>query len=451
MEKIKAGLVSLRDLLATAWWVILIVGIGFVVAFNYVKPAPPDHIIISTGAEGGAYYHFAGRYSAILARNGIALEVRPSAGSAENLQRLEKGEADVAFIQGGGGPANENTYSFEETPAKSLGGMFYEPVWVFYRGDKKLDRLTQFAGKRIAIGQEGSGVRQLASQLLEANGIASKGDHVIPLAGQEAAEALKKGKLDAIFVVAAVEAPIVQTLLNAPGVKLLSFTQADAYLRRFPFLSKVVLPQGVVDFARETPPEDVVLLAAIANLAVRSDLHPALQALLMQATSEIHGKAGFFQKAGEFPAYRDQTLPLAAEADRFFKSGPPFLQRYLPFWLAVLVERLFVLAVPVLALLIPLLRIAPSLYSWRIRSRIFRLYGELKFLEHDLKDQFESSKSGDYLSRLDTIEEEANGLAIPLAYTDLIYTLREHINLVRKILIRQRAQAPGAEAAKTEA
>lgn len=442
MDKIKAGLVSLRDLLATAWWVVLIVGIGFVVAFNYVKPAPPQHIIISTGTEGGAYYHFAGRYSAIMARNGIALEVRPSAGSAENFQRLEKAEADVAFIQGGGVAGSENTYSFEETPAKSLGGMFYEPVWVFYRGDRKLDRLTQLAGKRIAIGQEGSGIRQLAGQLLEANGIASQGEHIVPLAGSEAADALRKGKLDAVFIVAAIEAPAVQALLDAPGVRLMSFAQADAYQRRFPFLSKVVLPHGVVDLARGAPPEDIVLLAATAHLAVRSDLHPALQALLMQAASEIHGKAGFFQRAGEFPAYRDQTLPLATEADRFYKSGPPFLQRFLPFWLAVLVERLFVLVVPIIALLLPLLRVAPSLYSWRIRSRIFRVYGELKFLENDLKEHFDPSRAGEYLQRLDAMEREANDLSIPLAFTDLTYTLREHINLVRKTLIRLRENSP---------
>lgn len=444
MDKIKAGLVSLRDLMATAWWVVLIVAIGFLIAFRYVKPAPPDHIVLSAGAEGGAYYQFAGRYSAILARNGIALEVRPSAGSEENLQRLEQGQADVAFIQGGTVQPREYAYSFEETPTKSLGGMFYEPVWVFYRGPQTMDRLTQLKGKRIAIGQEGSGVRQLASQLLEANGIVPDGERLVPLAGPQAAEELQRGRVDAVFVVAAPEAPVVQTLLNAPGIRLMSFAQADAYLRRFPFLSKVVLPHGVIDFVGNRPPDDTVLLAATAGLAVRSDLHPALQALLMQAASEIHGKGGFFQKAGEFPNQGDQSMPLADEATRYLKNGPPFLQRYLPFWLAVLVERLFVLIVPFFALVVPLVRIAPSLYSWRIRSRIFRVYGELKFLENDLKEHFDPARAGDYLARLDAIEREANDLPIPLAFTDLTYTLREHIELVRHTLSRLQANASAA-------
>lgn len=440
MAKIKASLISLRDLLATAWWVILIVGIGFIAAFNFVKPAPPEHIIIGTGAEGGAYFAIAGRYSAILARNRIALEVRPSQGSQENLQRLEKGEADVAFVQGGVvPPPEEMRYSFEEAPVQSLGSVFYEPVWVFYRDQRPLDRLTQLAGKRIAIGQEGSGVRQLAQQLLEANDI-SGSDHLVPLGGLLAAEELQQGRVDAAFIIAAPDAPVVQVLLRSPGIRLMSFAQAEGYTRLFPFLTTLKLPRGGVDIGRDSPPQDTILLAATASLAIRSDLHPALQALLLQAASDIHGKNGFFQKNGEFPTPRDEALPLSDEAKRYFKSGAPFLQRYLPFWLAVLVERLFVLIVPIIALLLPLLRVAPALYTWRIRSRIFRLYGELKFLENDLKMHFDAGSVGDYQQRIDAIEAEANDLSIPLAFTDLIYTLREHINLVRHTLTRLEQQ-----------
>ena len=215
----------------------------------------------------------------------------------------------------------------------------------------------------------------------------------------------------------------------------MSFAQADAYQRRFPFLTKLTLPQGVADLVRDYPPH-VTLLAPTANLIVRDDLHPALQSLLLQVASEVHGRSGFFQRAGEFPAYKDRLVPLSPEAARYFKSGPPFLQRYLPFWLAVMVDRLFVLLLPIIALLIPLLKIAPAIYTWRVRSKVFRCYGELKFLEEDLRQRFEHAKMPEYRRRLEALDEEARGLHVPLAYTDLVYTLREHVNLVRRVLIK---------------
>ena len=214
----------------------------------------------------------------------------------------------------------------------------------------------------------------------------------------------------------------------------MSFAQADAYERRFPFLTKLTLPQGVADLVRSYPPEDVRVLAPTANLIVRSDLHPALQTLLLKAAGEVHGKSGFFQFAGEFPAYKDAMLPLSPDAARYYKSGPPFLQRYLPFWLAVLIDRLIVLLVPIVALLIPLLKIAPALYSWRIRSKVFRCYGELRFLEEDLKHHYNPERLMEYRNRLEALDEEASQLRVPLGYTDLVYTLREHVGLVQHTL-----------------
>ncbi len=433
MAKIKASLLSLRDLFATAWWIFLIVGIGFVVAYQFVEPAPPKHIVITTGSESGAYYQFANRYAAILAKNGITLEVKASAGSLENLERLKKDEAQIGFVQGGVVPPKEDPDAEDDSGLLSLGSLFYEPVWVFYRGEKKLDRLTDLRGKRIAIGQEGSGVRQLAQQLLVANEI-PLGRNLVPVAGLKAAEELQQGRIDAAFIIAAESAPVVQVLLRSPGVRLMSFAQANAYQRRFPFLTRLTLPQGVADLVRDYPPEDIKVLAPTANLIVRDDLHPALQTLLLQALSDVHGKSGFFQDAGEFPSYMDQMLPLSPDAARYFKSGSPFLQRYLPFWLAVLIDRLIVLLVPIIALLIPLLKIAPALYTWRVRSKIFRIYGELKFLEEDIKQHSDIERAGEYRLRLDTLEDEASQLHVPLGFTDLVYTLREHVNLVRQAL-----------------
>jgi len=435
MAKIKAGLISLRDLFATAWWIFLIAGIGFVVAFQFVQPAPPRHVVMTSGGESGAYYQFAKRYAAILARSGITLEVLTSEGSVQNLDRLKSGEAQIGFVQGGViEPVDESR--IDEEPENwgllSLGSMFYEPVWVFYQG-KTIERLSELRGKRIAIGQEGSGIRQLAQRLLEDNDIDFR-QNTVPISGLDAAEELQQGRIDAAFIIAAEHAPVVQVLLRSPGVKLMNFSQSFAYERRYPFLTRLTMPQGVADLVLDIPPVDTRVLAPTASLVVRDDLHPALQNLLLQAARQIHGKPGFFQTANEFPSYMDGMLPLSSEAERFFKSGPPFLQRYLPFWLAVLVDRLIVLLVPVIALLIPLLRVAPAIYSWRVKSKVFRCYGELKFLEDDLKNHYDPARLAEYRQRLDALDEEAAELHVPLGFTDLVYTLREHVNLVRSIL-----------------
>ena len=432
IEKLKARLLSLRDLLATAWWIVLIVGIGFVVAFQFVEPAPPRHLVISTGSEAGAYYQFAKRYAAILARDGITLEIRTSAGSLENIENLKNNQAQVAFVQGGVLPPRENPDEEDDSGLLSLGSVFYEPVWVFHRGPA-LQRLADLKGKRIAIGQEGSGIRALAQTLLGANDVPMDGN-IVSLSGLEAAEALQQGKIDAAFIIASESAPVVQVLVRSPGVRLMNFSQSWAYERRYPFLTRLTLPRGVADFVRDLPPEDIRVLAPTANLIVRDDLHPALQTLLLQAAREVHGKPGFFQSANEFPAYMDAMLPLSSEAERFFRSGPPFLQRYLPFWLAVLADRLIVLLVPVIALLIPLLKLAPAVYSWRVRSKVFRCYGELKFLEEELRHHFDVAQQENYRARLDALEDEAQQLRVPLGFSDLVYTLREHVNLVRQTL-----------------
>lgn len=437
MHKLRAKIVSIRDLLATAWPITLITAIGFVVAYQFVKPAPPRHMTISTGGEAGAYYAYAKRYAALLAANGVTLEVRTSDGSAQNLKRLKDGEADVAFVQGG---ITEKLEDDDESDLRSLGSVSYEPLWVFYRNKRRIDKLDHLDGQRIAVGEDGSGIRGLALQLLEANEISIHSKKLVPVAGLNAAEALQQGEIDASFIISAQEAPVVQVLLRSPGIRVMSFVQADAYTRRFGFLSKIVLPRGVVDLVRDTPPRDTVLLATTANVIVRNDLHPALVNLLLQAMTEVNGKSGFFQPAGEFPAYKDQSFVLSDEAERYYKSGPPFLQRYLPFWIAVLVERLFVLALPIIVLLFPLLKIAPSIYNWRVRSKIFQCYGDLKFLENELREGYDSSRHAEYLARLDRIEEDAYSRNIPLAFSDLLYTLREHINLVREKLSRLQAQ-----------
>ena len=425
-----------REALVTAWPLVLLLLAGFGVTLYFVKPAPPDHLVMSTGREDGTYHAFAKRYQEIFARNGVTLELVPSGGSRENLRRLSEDEAQIAFVQGGSVPQDKPPEGL-----LSLGSAFYEPLWVFVRSEKRPERLTELDGKRIAVIQESSSTRALAYRMLAANDVAvAPPDAAAPMNEYVAAEALQQGNLDALFVVAAPEAPVVQVLLRSPGIQLMNFAQAEAYHRRFPALFRIMMPEGSVDFVYDFPPQDTELLAATANLVAREDLHPALQSLMLSAMREVHGGNGFFQRRGEFPAYKDGDFPLSAAAERFYASGPPFLQRYMPYWLAVLLDRFLILILPLVTLLLPILRFAPALFSWRIRSRICRAYGELKFLENDIRSHRRAAMTpeeyDDLHARLEVIEIAASRMPIPVRFSDLLYTLKTHINLVREQLER---------------
>jgi hypothetical protein len=314
--------------------------------------------------------------------------------------------------------------------------MYYEPLWVFYRDAQSLDRVSQLQGKRLAIGAEGSGTRRLVLQILSVNNIGKSSENLLPLSGDEAVDALMRNEVDAIFIIAGADSPAVRNLLVRDGIQLMNFVQADGYVKRFPFLSKVVLPRGTVDFERDIPGQDVTLVAATANLIARSDIHPALITLLTQAAVEVHGKQGMFQQANEFPAFKDRTFNISKTADRYYKSGPPFLQQYLPFWLATFIDSILVLVIPLLAL-IPILKAIPSIYSWHITSRIYRWYSELSTLEHEIKSHYDPARYDDYMAKIDSIEERANHKPIPAQFDHLRYTLREHINLARASLEKQ--------------
>ena len=437
MRRLRLNRISTRDLLAIAVPALLLLVAAFWVAYQYIRPAPPDRIVISTGTESGTYHAFAKRYQEILARDGVTLELRTSSGALENFRRLadDESEVEIGFVQGG-------TADSEDAPdLLSLGSVSYEPVWVFYRGVERVDRLGQLRSRRIAIGAEGSGNRKLALELLAANGASAAPTRLLPLGGIDAAEALVAGAADAVIVVAAPEAGVVKALLYAKGVRLMNFDRAAAYTRRFQFLYPVMLPQGTIDLIRDIPPADTHLFAPTANLLIKDTLHPALVDLMMQAISEVHGGRGVFHNAHEFPSAKDPEFPLSPEARRYYQSGAPFLQRYLPFWAATLADRIMVMLIPVIALLIPLLRAAPALYAWRVRSRLYRLYGELKFLEHDIRDNLGPHQYDDYMARLDAIDQAADTRPIPLAFADQQYTLRQHIDFVRSALEKLRPKA----------
>ena len=433
--------VSLRDLLLVVLPAALLLLAGFWAAAQFIRPAPPKQLILSSGGEGGAYQRFALRYKDVLARYGVDLVERPSAGAVENLARLrdDQQEVDAGLVQSGIASVGE------EDTLSSLGSLYYEPLWIFYRAglakDGELDRISQLHGRRIAIGPAASGTNKLARDLLEAHGLARAPTQMMEQGGAAAVDALARGNIDALFVVGPLQSATVWTLLFTEGVRLMSLSQADAYTRRFPGLAKLSLPRGAVDLERNVPPHEVTLVSPMATLLVREDTHPALVDLLLQAATEVHGGPGIFQRAGEFPHAAQVDFPLSKEAERYYRSGKPLLQRYLPFWAATLIDRLLVMLVPVLALLLPILRFAPALYNWRVRSRIFRRYGELKFIEAEVEQDPARCSRDQWLARLEGVEADVNRMPTPLTFSDMYYTLRSHIGLVRQTILRKTADS----------
>ena len=425
---------SLRDLLIVGLPLLMVVIAGFWFASRFIQPAPPDTLTISTGGEGGAYQRFGALYKDALARYGVTLIEVPSAGSLENLARLRDADqaVDVAFIQGG-------TASIQEDDALySLGNLYHEPLWIFLReGAGVPTRIADLKGKRIAIGGAGSGSQHLAKELLFINRIDEKNSQLLPQGGLGLAPLFADNRVDAAFVVGPPQSAAVWTLLHTPGVRLMNLAHAEAYTRQLPYLNKLILPRGAINIAADLPSADIQLVAATASLVVRDSTHPALIDLLMQALTETHGGTGVFQRPGEFPrasATSETDFPLSPEAQRFYKSGRPWLQRYLPFWAATLVDRMVVMLIPLFAVLIPVMRFAPGIYNWRIKARIYRRYGELKFLEAELEAEPGKLTRTEWIARIDAIEDDINHLTMPLAFSDMVYTLRLHLGLVRKAI-----------------
>lgn len=430
-----------RDLWMTLGPALLLVGAAFAVTFYFVKPAPPKTLVIATPQDEGGFRYYARRYQEFLAKHGVTLEVRPTHGSVTSVDLLkdEGSGVDVAFVQSGAANAEQ------AASVVSLGSLAYVPLWVFYRGEP-VDDVRELKGRRIAVGPEESGTRALALTLLKATGADGAPTELLPLGREEGIEQLKQGKIDALFLVSPAESPAIQKLAAVPGVRLLSFARAEAYVRRFTYLSRQVLPRGVFDLAADVPAQDVVLLTPTANLVAKDSLHPALAYLLLRAANELHGRAGMLDKTGEFPAPLEAGFPLSSEARRYYEAGVPLLQRYLPFWAANLVDRLWVMLVPIIAVVVPLFRAVPALFLWRVRSRIVRWYAKLKEVELQLEENPSRQQLEELLRRLEEAEREVNRIPMPLAYAENLYYFREHIDVVRRRLARR--MSGGAEQAE---
>jgi TRAP-type uncharacterized transport system substrate-binding protein len=463
------SLVSLRELVISAGPFIVLALALLWLAYLILDPTPPRRVVFATGTEQGAYSEFGKRYAAELARFGVKVELRNTAGAAENrrLLRDPASGVDIAFMQSGAGDA---IYAVDEDTSGrtlvSLGNLFLEPVWIFYRTDaakrkadapgalravprsgsepslgrpggrlerdETLDRLQQLIPLRLNIGTPGSGAANLIDKLLNANKIDPAQMKLERLPPTPAVVALLGHDIDALAFVSAPESALVRMLLQTPGIRLFEFPQADAYARRFDFLTSITMPRGTIDLAQDKPPADVRLIAATASLVATDKLHPALVQLFVQAAQRIHGDSSWFGPAGEFPNGNATEFPIAKEAARFYREGPPFLQRYLPFWLANLIDRMWVVLLSIIAILIPLSRIVPPLYEFRIRSRVFRWYRELREIESAAEQA--DAKPSELLPRLDELDRKVEHISVPLSYADELYSLRSHIELVRKRL-----------------
>lgn len=442
MKAIRYTLLSVRDLLISAGPFAALAAALLVLAYLWLDPTPPRHVRLATGPAQSAYDAFGKRYQAALAADRIRVELVPSQGSVDNERLLREGKADLAFVQGG---TSSEAHQAPEEGLVSLGSLFLEPVWLFYREDAARKRvpngtltaLTQLAGMRINVGTPGSGVPRLMDRLLEANRVDRASLQLSQLEQTPATAAFLEGKLDAVVFAYAPESVMVQMLLQTPGVKLMDFSQSEAYSRRFGFLSPVVLPRGIVDLARDLPPQDVRLVATTTALLAREDTHPALVQLFAQAARNLHSPAGWFNRARAFPSIEHSEYPISREAERAIQGGMPFLQRYLPFWLANLVERMWLALGIIIAVLLPLSRIVPPLYAFRIRSRVFRWYGQLRSIEERGAD--EPQARPELVRELDALDERVAQVHVPLSYADELYALRANIQLVRTRLTQAAA------------
>ena len=437
-QALRNTLLSLRDLILSAG-PLAFLGVGLLVlAYWWLNPNPPKSVTLATGPAQSAYEEFGKRYQKALAVDGIEVRLVPSDGSSHNLQLLREGKADLAFVQGGTAQLQPN----DPDELTSLGSLFVEPVWLFYRTDAaerltrapRIDSLRQLRGWQVNVGSEGSGVPKLIERLLEANKVPANSVKMSRLEQTPATVDFLAGKLDALVFASAPESLMVQMLLQTPGVQLLDFAQHEAYARRFPFLTPVTLPRGVVDLAANVPARDVRLVASTTSLLAREDTHPALLTLFAQNAQKLHGGAGWFNRAREFPNSSNSELPIAKEADRAMNEPVPMLQRYLPFWMANLIERMWLVLGILLAIMLPLSRVVPPLYQFRVRSRVFRWYGRLREIENDMEAG--KADAAEMLKALNALEAQAEKVSVPLSYADELYALRNHIHLVRKKLLR---------------
>ncbi len=428
--------VNRNHLLAGLAAILCIAGLAWI-ALDHFVPAPPKKITVAAGSKGGAYEFYARKYRDILARNHVTLDIRSTEGTVENLKLLQdpKSGVSVGFVQGG------VSNSTQAPGLESLGRINYLAFFIFCRATDSFADLTQLKGKRIAVGPESSGTNMVVTKILRSNGITPQNATFLPLGGRAAVDALDAGKADVLIMGNVLEAPLIQNLLRDPGVRLISLPRVKALTRKFPFLTRLELPSGVVDFERNIPGADVTLIGTTSSVLVRGDVHPEIIGLLARALVEVNSEPGVFQQFGEFPTQTDPEYPMAESAHDFYKNGPSFLQRYLPFWVSNYARRTLAILVTAIAIVVPIFSYAPKLYLWFLRRRIIQLYRELRVVEHGLQSGLLEPQVIALEGDLERIDRAST--ALPMRHSDLFFALNAHIGVTRTRLRAMRIEARG--------
>ncbi|RME68475.1 MAG: TAXI family TRAP transporter solute-binding subunit, partial [Verrucomicrobia bacterium] len=410
---------------ANAWLALVVAALTGVLVM-LVDPAPPREITLATGAEGGAYERFGRLLAERLAEDGLAVNLRPTRGSVENLDLLlaENNDVAIALVQTGL-DAREGTDALQ-----ALGAVFPEPVWIFHRRDMRLGSLRELRGRRVAVGTPGSGTRPVALAVLAANGLTEDAVEVLDLGGEVAAQAVIDGEADALFLVSAAAGALVDELVHDPRLTFHGLRRRAAYEARFRQMKILSIGEGQLDLAANLPEAPRDMLAAAATLVVNDRFHPGLAPLILHAASDVLATGGSLARPGAFPAAGPVDFPLTREATHYYKYGLPFLMRYVNFWTASMFDRVIIYAIPLLIMLFPVFKVAGPLYRWQTRRRIFRWYKHLREIDQRLRTGRIRETLDEDIRNLEALQDEILSVNVPLSYTDELYELHLHVDWV---------------------
>ena len=417
---------ALRPLLLPA---IAIAG-GLAAAVWLLDLVPPKELTFAAGREGGAYFGMAERYRVILARDGIEMTILETAGSVENVALLESGAADAAFIQGGLVPA-------DGAPISALATTFLEPFWFFHSEEfEDPSNPAGWNGLRIAIGEMGGGTRFAVEEILAALDLQDIVFEAVPLGGADAATALLDGEVDAALFVAPIDAPYLRPLFESGAPVIGTIRDGEALARLLPYVQITHIPPAGLDYVARIPPVRIDLIAMVGRLAARDDLHPSLVDRLVNAAREVHSDRGLLNDENQFPSANGATMPMNPQALSLLENGPGPLVLILPYWITAQISKFALLLLPALFLLLPLIRLGPWLYQWRMGARVWRHYGDLMDIDREVLEGLDPDRLAALGTKLDGIERDLIGLKLPLRFRDRAYAMRLHIGMVRDRMAR---------------
>ena len=425
---------DLKSFLQETWPALTVLFVILVIALWVADPAPPRHVWMATGPAGSSNEVLGKKYAAYFAARGITLHLVATEGSVENGHRLQDPQDKVmaGFVMAG-------AVAPHAKGIQTLGSINYQPLWCFYRSATPLSMLQRehlILDSRVNIGTLQSGTHLLTEKFLELNGFDGDRSQFKQYPDEQAVEMLRAGKLDSMCIVDAYESPNVQKLLKIPDFQLSEFERAEAYARLVPAIERVSIPEGALNLITNRPDKPSELIATTTEILIDERLHPAIQTLFLMAARDINGRESFFSNEGQFPAFMDSTQHRSKEAEIFYEKGTPLLMEVLPFWLAEFIRRLVVTLLPFFAVAYPVIRSMPNYHKNRVRGKINRMYGALKFFEQSLVSAYDPGQKMAYLAQLDAMERDALGMKVPKSVASDYYTLRSSIDFVRNCVLR---------------